>query len=843
VVVSVGGVDSAPLLISVLRVSLLSVVPRNVLPAASGWLSYDFSVSVLSAFEVTAVVIADQHCDSPVLVSEEQLMCYGVAAPPRWSTDDVWLFINATSEAVSRRAVLRAEPAPLILAVDRPHGSPTEGGVEVRVVGEGFGLEANDFEGVLVGEAGNSSAASTWAEWSTSASFASSNSTVFLRREDGNASWVSSSTVTFALPPGMGSRVKASVATRTGLVSAAVSFPYEAPAVESVTPQVLLRGVTNETLRICGRNMPPEGAAVERVVVGGAECAASVLAASKCVVCNGTFTTSGREDWASQSVTVTVAGQTSPPAVGMVTFVPLPVIQQLSPAQISQGITVELTGNGFGTEDDYLVAAFVGGDLSGLRNGSVVVDADGSVASRTDSVRVPVVRRSMTRCEFIVPPGVGRNLDVAVVTRTGLVSTSLGEVAMHYSPPVVLSVTPVLLPGYASVNVTLQGSNLAPRQEDVASVRIGGVDCADPVAVDDTEIVCRNFQTPSSNTWPQQGVSVAVGGQTSGFLPVGVFVDPPTITSVTPTVAGPGDRLIIVGSGFGTVVGHIASVVVGGQACTSVQRISDSQLQCYIPSPHPIWTAASDDDVIPFVPVSVVLVTGLATPSSNPSRITPRGLRLRPNPWLRPQGLVAWRPLGQASVLIVRWRFPGTSMESVQNAAASSPSPLAADSFSVQTWDRPFSENGTATAAGMSTLTTSRETRSRPATTSTDPEDPDAWEWFEAQASAGQETPLYLRVRAENGDGSGPWEILSEGWDVEEQAVPSTCAESSYLATHLPLDEITDPNGRQVQSHLAGHQSTVLQHVARELLHRLHLPHDEPQALLQPPTHVAHRAG
>jgi hypothetical protein len=78
---------------------------------------------------------------------------------------------------------------------------------------------------------------------------------------------------------------------------------------------------------------------------------------------------------------------------------------------------------------------------------------------------------------------------------------------------------------------------------------------------------------------------------------LGTFVNPPSISSVTPSSAAPGDTITIVGEGFGVVATDVHDVDVGGQSCL-VSLWELTRIVCRIPSPHPIWVEALANSTI-----------------------------------------------------------------------------------------------------------------------------------------------------------------------------------------------------------------------------------------------------
>jgi hypothetical protein len=243
------------------------------------------------------------------------------------------------------------------------------------------------------------------------------------------------------------------------------------------------------------------------------------------------------------------------------------------------------------------------------------------------------------------------------------------------------------------------------------------------------------------------------------------------------------------GSGLGASASDIGRVLVGGVDCAAWAWVSAAQLTCTVPSPHPIWTAARAEPwlVTPAVLVSVVLASGLETPDAPAASFAPAGIRTRADPAIRIRGLFAWREVGDASTLRVRWRYPRSDLEAALNAVSTS---AAATAFEVQTSvaadaDPDLNSENSEFEVGLKRAVVAREDAATGASTEDRGAGGGTGDWFETSLLVSTPQPVAVRVRATNSDGNGPWTVLQRSWHAKLAALtPSTCKESEFLATH-----------------------------------------------------------
>lgn len=189
-----------------------------------------------------------------------------------------------------------------------------------------------------------------------------------------------------------------------------------------------------------------------------------------------------------------------------------------------------------------------------------------------------------------VPPGVGRDQKVGVVTASGIRGQSLQGI-LQYEPPEVQSISTSPATVYSALeepyNVTIRGRNFGPRE--VVATRtatVGGNLCPQVVSVSDSEILCMGVEAP----WTDNAVLVDVQGQTGFDLSVFEYQPPAVISGLQPA-SGPtvgGTEVTITGNGLGQVAAmDIEAVFIGNRRCTSVSiptAFAGQQIVCKTPS-------------------------------------------------------------------------------------------------------------------------------------------------------------------------------------------------------------------------------------------------------------------
>jgi hypothetical protein len=209
---------------------------------------------------------------------------------------------------------------------------------------------------------------------------------------------------TMASPAHAPGLVKILVVTPWGYVSspAPEEFKYEAPAITTISPLV---GPTTGGLFIA---LNGAGLANGKTTVsfGGTDATG--------VFCVGTTycgMTSPAHAAGVVQVTVTVEGNTSPPAYTEFTFYPFPTVTRILPNVGNPGTVVTLTGTNFSTTPGQTTFSFFG------------ISVPGACGSST------------TQCTAVVPSESGGTAQYTAVTATVYGDTSLDSVEFHYPQP------------------------------------------------------------------------------------------------------------------------------------------------------------------------------------------------------------------------------------------------------------------------------------------------------------------------------------------------------------------------------------------------------------------------
>lgn len=289
--------------------------------------------------------------------------------------------------------ILVMHPDPQVVLVGReglddPVNS-IEGGYWLNITGDGFGLNAGDLRGVLVGG-----------------------------READATEWLSPTRISALVPSGVGSGLDVVAIRRDGGRSNAGQFSYEDPEITAVEPPYLLAGVGNVSVELVGSNLGMSPEDIADASVGGYRCAALTEVSPGRVVCRLTTV----DDWYRSEVEITTKFGRSFTFDDVFTGLPAPVVTYVDPAEASAGSTVVFTGRDFtrtGSTDGQE-------DIQEVTIGGVPVDGFEVLTSSTISA--------------VVPRGVGKDLEIAVVSSTG--RESAVPAAFAYSPPIVSQLYP-----------------------------------------------------------------------------------------------------------------------------------------------------------------------------------------------------------------------------------------------------------------------------------------------------------------------------------------------------------------------------------------------------------------
>jgi alpha-tubulin suppressor-like RCC1 family protein len=322
------------------RPVLNSVSPAYVLAGSQG-ITVELSGAGLGndPSDIDWIKVGGVTCGNVTIVSQgTRVACANFSAPdPTWPLSTTVQVSIAGHASSPTRGVFEGIGAPSITAAAA--GSfPTSGNSTVRIVGDGFGRQATDVQGVLVIDVETGFAQLVPSDWRDSL------------------------TMQMALPPGAG-EATLRVLTRTGVMSQGFSIRYDGPTVSDVTPRNLLPGRVIPSIEVCGTNFPPAGlqSKLDWVKVGGLTCATASLHPTRatCVICENLNATSGFVHDREDSAQVSVAGVASSLARGLVNGAPLPVLSSAEPRVIRQRETITVLGRGLGFDGSDLMSGTV----------------------------------------------------------------------------------------------------------------------------------------------------------------------------------------------------------------------------------------------------------------------------------------------------------------------------------------------------------------------------------------------------------------------------------------------------------------------------------------------------
>ena len=266
--------------------------------------------------------------------------------------------------------------------------------------------------------------------------------------------------------------------------------PVPPPTITSILPT---SGGAATVVTITGTNFTGASA----VSFGG------VAATSFMVVNATTITATVAAGGATGNVDVTTAGGTA--SFSMFTFIPAPTIGSFLPTSAGGGTTITITGTNF--------------------TGATAVSFGGTAAASFMVV-------SATQIDAVVGAG-GATGNVVVTTPGG--TATLGTFTFILAP-VITSFAPLSAAGGATI--TINGMNFT----GVSAVSFGGTAAASFNFVSATQVTA--VVAAGGSTGP---VSLTTPGGTVNFGTF-TFLSPPTITGFSPTTAGPGATITIMGT-------------------------------------------------------------------------------------------------------------------------------------------------------------------------------------------------------------------------------------------------------------------------------------------------------
>ncbi|MBI5488866.1 MAG: IPT/TIG domain-containing protein [Deltaproteobacteria bacterium] len=202
----------------------------------------------------------------------------------------------------------------------------------------------------------------------------------------------------------------------------------------------------------------------------------------------------------------------------------------------------------------------------------------GLVQASISGVSLPVAAVSNSELRVRIPDNAGTGIIQVTVADAGSVATS--EVFDVWVAPAVTSFTPSRATPGSTVTVTGRGFLTGRNQTTVA---VNGVS-ATVQSVAENQIV---VTVPNSATTGRIVVNVRGRGEASSAADL-TIVQPPSITSVSPRSAPPGEALTITGQNFGTVVADVTVTYVDDPATGAAQNLSVlslSSTQIIVPGP------------------------------------------------------------------------------------------------------------------------------------------------------------------------------------------------------------------------------------------------------------------
>ncbi len=219
-----------------------------------------------------------------------------------------------------------------------------------------------------------------------------------------------------------------------------------------------------------------------------------------------------------------------------------------------------------------------GGTLVTVRGGGFQVDSPGTNRITFGGVQASAVSViDDTRLTCVTPAGAAPGaVDVVLNNNNGADALPAG---FTYAAPLVVAALPTKGTTQGSTPVTLTGTSFVPGM----TVNFGQQPASNVVVIDESTLECLTPPGPTG-AWVDVAVSTSGG---DACLPLGfLYVAPPTLTSIEPSVGLPqgGTMVVLSGSGF---LAHEAGenrVTFAGRAAPSVSVLDDQHLVVEVPS-------------------------------------------------------------------------------------------------------------------------------------------------------------------------------------------------------------------------------------------------------------------
>lgn len=322
--------------------------------------------------------------------------------------------------------------------------------------------------------------------------------------------------------------------TQDGTLTNGITF-FDPPTITSVTPAVGPAAGGN-TITIAGTNFDTN----TNITVDGLACTTKTFVSATSMTCLLPAHAAG-------AVAVVVTNPDGITATDSYTYQDPPVISSVSPTNgpLTGGTAITITGTGF------------------LATPTVMIGS---------SACTGVVVTGTTQIDCSTPSATTAGAVTITVTN---VSDSQSDTysSFTYDPaPTITNFSPIIGPSAGGQTLTINGTNFV----GVPVVTVDGVVCA-PLTSSSTVITCT---TPAGTAGARTVVVTNPDGQSVSRSPY-TYLDPPTLTSISPVGGSPsgGTSVTITGTNFmsGT------QVTFNGQLCTS-PTITSTQITCTTPA-------------------------------------------------------------------------------------------------------------------------------------------------------------------------------------------------------------------------------------------------------------------
>jgi len=218
---------------------------------------------------------------------------------------------------------------------------------------------------------------------------------------------------------------------------------------------------------------------------------------------------------------------------------------------------------------------------SGSTNGSTAITINGSAFAPGSTVTVggvpcaSVVVASTLRITCLTPAREAEGAADVIVTNPDSQTGALAGAFTYIAPPEITTVTPNSGTTLGGTSVTISGRFFGSG----ATVTIGSVPCASMSVDFSSQITC---VSPAHAAGVVDVVVTNSDGQSDTLASAFTFVEPPTVTSISPATGttGGGTTVTITGTFFALS----ATVTLGGNPCTSAVVGSSTSITCVTPA-------------------------------------------------------------------------------------------------------------------------------------------------------------------------------------------------------------------------------------------------------------------